>query len=151
MRPPLKNLMRAGAMLLAFGATGDATMAAASKRLGGAQASAVVTMNIYSGRPDPNWTLADGELATLLARIDAAPEASGKSAPATAVLGYRGLSVTFSGGAQVEIAAGRIEIGGGPALRDDARALERWLVETGRERIDGKAVESALARLDKAK
>lgn len=126
-------------------------MAAASKRLGGEQASARVTMNIYSGRPDPAWRLSDGELATLLARLDAAPEARDKPAPTTAALGYRGLSVTFSGGAQVEIGAGRIEIGGGATLRDESRALERWLVETGRERIDGKAIESALARIDKAK
>lgn len=124
-------------------------MAASSKRLGGEQTSAVVTMNIYSGRPDPKWTLSQADLATLLTRLDALPEARGEAPASHAALGYRGLSVTFSGGAAAEFGAGRITLDGGASLVDDKRALERWLVETGRAQIDGRAVETALGRIDK--
>ena len=132
----------------AIGLWGDLAMAASGKRLG-AQARAVVTMNIYSGRPDPTWTLEGGDLAELMTRLDALPEAQG-APPASGALGYRGLTVSFPDGQELQTAAGRAAIGAA-AFDDKGRGFERWIVGTGRAQTDGKALDAALAQIDKAK
>ncbi|MBK9083584.1 MAG: hypothetical protein IPL88_16635 [Rhizobiales bacterium] len=145
-----KRMIGPAALLVAaIGLLGDWAMAASSKRLGAEQTGAVVTMNIYSGRPDPTWTLEGGRLAELLRRLDALPEAAAAPPPAGA-LGYRGLTVSFSDGREIEIGGGRVAIGAA-SLEDRGRDLERWIVGTGRESVDARALDAALGQIDKSK
>lgn len=98
-----------------------------------------VEADVFSGRPNPRWTLdAAGarELARRLGELPAAP-----AAQAFEGLGYRGLVVT---GLSVECPEVRLhggrargECADGPrAWADAGRALERWLLATGEGRMD---------------
>jgi len=101
-----------------------------------------VEADLFSGRPNPAWTLDAGEAADLadLLRL----LAPGSAAPEPPALGYRGITVrgvepalpgcttlrAFRGAAVAECATGP------RTLSDPARALERWLLETARHRLD---------------
>ena len=100
-----------------------------------------VEVDLFSGRPNPVWTLPEAEAAVLLQKLDALP-----AAPARALsgdLGYRGLLVRVTGGPRerrLSIQQGviRVEEDETPAfLEDDGRALERWLLQTGRPFLSG--------------
>ncbi len=54
-----------------------------------------VTLGIYSGRPDPTWTLTGAEAAAVERAIEALPETAGT--PPEGGLGYRGFTVTSLG------------------------------------------------------
>ena len=101
-----------------------------------------VEADLFSGRPNPVWTLdadeADdlADLLRLLAHDGAAPEPPG--------LGYRGMVVhgvetALPGCTSVRAfrGAASAECGGSPRVyADPDRGLERWLVETARRRLD---------------
>ena len=98
-----------------------------------------VELDIFSGMPNPTWALTTAEadaLARLVAELPrtAASELSGK-------LGYRGLVVKITRGTGtrlVRVQAGSVHIvEGGTTIqaRDEGRALERWLVRTGRPHL----------------
>lgn len=103
-----------------------------------------VEADVFSGRPNPRWTLdAAGarELARRLAELPAAP-----AEPAWEGLGYRGLVVTGLSEAcpEVRLHGGRVrgECADGPrAWTDAGRALERWLLATGEGRMEPATME----------
>lgn len=99
--------------------------------------SVQVELEVYSGRPNPSWALRADQAAEYRRRLDALPAAA--AAPhADDALGYRGLRVT-DGAAEVRVARGGVTARRGAetrALRDEGRAFERWLVETGRGALD---------------
>jgi len=101
-----------------------------------------VTVDVYSGRPNPTWEISPSEneqVRAMLARL---------IGPTTATypdwLGYRG--VIIEGGVIQENAWDRARIGGGViveqgelgtrTIADPDRALERQLLLTGQGRID---------------
>jgi hypothetical protein len=75
------------------GATGVVPTPVAS---GGAATEEVrVVLGIYSGRPDPEWTLTAEQVAVLDAEIAALPDVNGT--PPAGSLGYHGFTVTRPG------------------------------------------------------
>lgn len=103
-----------------------------------------VELDIYSGRPNPFWELDTGQSAELSRRLAALPPAEAGAAAPSDALGHRGLRVEPHGGPTVgdrlEIGTGAVQVtrpDGSTWLRaDPGRSLERWLIGTGRGRID---------------
>ncbi|MEN6370092.1 MAG: hypothetical protein ABFD77_10425 [Thermotogota bacterium] len=108
----------------------------------------IVTLDVFSGRPNPQWRLSEEETASLLHRISErfiAPEDA-----AEGVLGYRGLIVSATRDDQLpEGTPSSFRVGG--LLRADHRAPKgagrpltadetddavRWLLSTGRNAVD---------------
>ena len=60
--------------------------------------SAIVTLNIFSGRPNPQWILDDAATAELRERITFRPTVTAAAPPGSIRgLGYRGIEVRFAG------------------------------------------------------
>ena len=97
----------------------------------------VVTLDIFSGRPNPCWPLAAGAAKTLADRLTGLALQSGKGEEPPG-LGYRGLLVEFGDGPRIETPL-RVYRGcvlrGVACFADPGRALERWLLETGKDAI----------------
>jgi hypothetical protein len=111
-----------------------------------------VEADLYSGRENPAWELEESDATRfLLLRAALPPE----DAPLTSVpggLGYRGLRVVVSSGDEVQ----RFVIGGGVVtefagetdqrhFRDLDRALEKWLLRTGKAQLGAELLEHLLA------
>ena len=100
-----------------------------------------VSLGIYSGRPDPSWTLSQAQAAELRRLIDALPSGVGDSAGGG--LGYHGFTIALSGpdGDLRHIVAYHGEIaeagnGARPTWYDAAGRVERFVLETGRPYLD---------------
>ena len=94
-----------------------------------------VTLGIYSGRPDPTWTLTGSDAAAVERAIEALPEMVGT--PPEGGLGYHGFTVT-SPGRVITAYGGTVWVGGGGpgVLRSDpGRTVERLLLELGRTQL----------------
>jgi hypothetical protein len=94
-----------------------------------------LTLGIYSGRPDPTWTLAGAEAAAVERAIQALPEAAGS--PPEGGLGYHGFTVARAG-INVTAYLGTVWAGGsGPQVirQDPGRTVERLLLELGRAEL----------------
>jgi hypothetical protein len=94
-----------------------------------------VEIDLYSGRPNPSFTLPDAaEFRRRLAGLPPLPPAAGQVRDG---LGYRGVRVTGAGigATEVVVSGGIVEIrdaaGGVTRCADPGRAFERWLVEAG--------------------
>jgi hypothetical protein len=102
-----------------------------------------VELGIYSGRPDPAWTLKPGEAAQLESLVTALPLRLG--IPSQGGLGYHGFTIDvpsgFGGkGAARTLVAYEGEVAEfGPGNRwigiDQPRSVEHFLLETGRARL----------------
>ncbi|MCC6556398.1 MAG: hypothetical protein IT372_25845 [Polyangiaceae bacterium] len=103
-----------------------------------------VELDIYSGRPNPSWAFDPAQRSELSRRLGELSPA-GAAAPAGEALGYRGLVVTGAAGEGIDPFT-RIVVwngvvscegaGGSRVLVDPGRALERWLLETGRGHLE---------------
>jgi len=107
-----------------------------------------VTLGIYSGRPDPAWTLTGAEAAALEAAFAALPRAVGT--PPVGGLGYHGFTIDRPGGTVMAYRGAVAQPGEGERafLADPARTIERLLAETARPHVAGNAlaeVERSLA------
>ncbi len=94
-----------------------------------------VTLGLYSGRPDPTWTLSASEAAAVERAIEALPEAGGT--PPEGGLGYHGFTVETLG-RTVTAYFGVVSAGGaGPQVlrTDPGRTVERLLLELGRTHL----------------
>ncbi|MCI0743086.1 MAG: hypothetical protein L0Y72_28995 [Gemmataceae bacterium] len=98
-----------------------------------------VEFDIYSGMPNPTWVLTEAEADFFVKQLAAL-----ERAPATELsgnLGYRGFIVQVTEGADtqlVRIQAGVVHISKGATnvyAYDVDRALERWLLNTGRPHL----------------
>jgi hypothetical protein len=114
------------------------------------EAANVVTLDVYSGRPNPSWTLSDEQVRELRARIEAL--ASSPAPPAQpGRLGYRGLTAELPG-LDVSVFRGDVTVRAGASVRHSAdtdRQLERWLLDTGRDKLSPdlmRVVEAEIAR-----
>ena len=98
-------------------------------------ARAEVELDIFSGMPNPLWTLTAAEADDLLKRLNKLPPTSAKEMSGN--LGYRGFIVQlFRGSRQtvLRIQNGVVQISEATTHRyvvDQGRALERWLLDTG--------------------
>lgn len=102
-----------------------------------------VEMDLYSGRENPGWNLGEAEAAHFRTRLAVlSPDMAGAPSVPDG-LGYRGLHVAVdSDGARqrLVIGAGVVIVEASSAadrrrLRDPDRALEKWLIRTGREHL----------------
>jgi hypothetical protein len=101
----------------------------------------VVELDIFSGRPNPKWDLSPEQTAELRQKLIHARPGAGNTALFER-LGYRGLIVRDPGrpGEMVRIGFGSIMQQGGSgepkSYADPNRELERWLLSTGKGKID---------------
>jgi hypothetical protein len=107
----------------------------------------IVTLDVFSGRPNPSWRLSDKDNGGLLERIAGRAVASEAEAPA--VLGPRGYVISAArddegpeglphvfrvGGPSVEVAAA--ESGEAPLSVTESQEISRFLMNTGRHVLD---------------
>lgn len=97
---------------------------------------AEVELDIFSGMPNPEWTLSEKQAKTLLDRLSALPPA--EECPRAGNLGYRGLIVRIRRESRLDmhvyIYNGCVEVersGSSAFFADPNRGLERYLVTTG--------------------
>jgi hypothetical protein len=95
------------------------------------QSEVVVELDVFSGRPNPEWRLTGAAREQLLKLLRASPTSQSRSGPESG-LGYRGFVVRILSGATKL----RMHVGGGIVEwegfygRDDGRKIEKWLVDT---------------------
>jgi hypothetical protein len=113
----------------------------------------LVTLEVFSGRPNPHWSLTETQQAEFDRRVAGAPVVA-RNAPIPAKpLGYRGLRarVDTPGAATAEIRVYKGKIGGRGELREDpGRALEQWLLDTGRTSLSASLVAHVNAEIASA-
>lgn len=109
--------------------------------------AATVEVDLYSGRPNPSWSLTPEEVAQLIKRIDGLAPADEVEPPAQ--LGYRGLRFRlYAGGREIASAEsfdGHLRFKDPEGLRhlaDPGGEVERWLLETGRGKIEPQVYET---------
>jgi hypothetical protein len=112
----------------------------------GARACVDVELDVFSGRPNPQWTTAADQIAPLLPGADARPLAAPAEPPG---LGYRGFLLTISsaetGVPTVYRVYGReVSVGAGNERTSfvDEKGLEAWLLEDARRRGYADVLES---------
>jgi hypothetical protein len=112
-----------------------------------------VELDIFSGNPNPAWTLSDADSAQFLEKLATLPAAS--PAEFDTNLGYRGFIVRIANATESSVV--RIQRGMVHVLRAGKdlyysgaqRDLERWLLRTGQPFLDSTIfgiVETALAK-----
>jgi len=112
---------------------------------GSASPGAEVTLGIYSGLPDPSWSLTGSQARTLAGMLDRLEPVEGQLPEGG--LGYRGFAVELAGsdmGEAVRADAGLVEVtrlGGTRLYQDPERSVERWLLETGRDSLTPEIVQ----------
>jgi hypothetical protein len=94
--------------------------------------AAIVTLEVFSGRPDPNWLLTDNDEAEFERLVASAPVAARPASSQVEPLGYRGFHVRIKHSGtrptHVKIFDGWIK--GRGTRKDPGRVLERWLLTT---------------------
>ncbi|WP_410601113.1 hypothetical protein [Amycolatopsis sp. lyj-90] len=111
--------------------------------------NAAVELDIFSGMPNPAWTLQQAEATEFQRRLEALPPAAAGRIENN--LGYRGF-VVRSGGTTVLVQRGlaRVTREGGTLLHTDSgRELERWLLRTGKPFVDAETFALAERELGK--
>ncbi len=100
-----------------------------------AAGAVMVTLGIYSGRPDPAWTLTADQAAGVDAALTALPDSTGT--PPAGGLGYHGFWITRPGSTVVAFGGAVAAPGDGPrAMKaDPTRSIERCLLETSRSHV----------------
>lgn len=126
-----------GVLLLTLGVH---SMAAAADKPVINASSAAVTLDVYSGRPNPTWPLSETMTAELLRRLGALNASSVDVADFDG-LGYRAVQAEFTGepkGTGVSASRGIVTLDqAGQRFRyaDPGRQFELWLVNTGADHL----------------
>lgn len=102
-----------------------------------------VELDVFSGRPNPQWALTSQEADQFIKLLQALPQHQGEASTPEG-LGYRGLIVTqpgetIDGYSQISIANSIVTVehnGELEQLADKDRALEQWLFQTGKDELD---------------
>ena len=107
-----------------------------------------VTLGIYSGRPDPTWSLTGGQAAGLEQLLAALP--GGTDTPPVGGLGYHGFTIERPRSTLIAYQGVVAPPGEGPRTvkADPTRSVERYLLETSRSHltaVEYAEVERALA------
>jgi hypothetical protein len=106
-----------------------------------------VELDIFSGRPNPTWTLSAEQAETLMRRLASLPPASPRELSGN--LGYRGFMVQCSEGAGsrlIRVQKGIVELAQGAKTdyaEDKDRELERWLLNSGKSHLPGELLQIA--------
>ena len=104
-------------------------------------ATADVEIDIFSGLPNPTWTLSNMQTASLLGMVSELSQTEAKAQSDD--LGYRGMIVRMREEAAVRelyVHNGIVELNG-RHYSDPDRRMERWLLETGKSFVDERIYE----------
>jgi hypothetical protein len=99
-----------------------------------------VELDIFSGNPNPVWTLSDADCAQFLEKLAALPGAS--PAEFDTNLGYRGFIAGITNATEssvVRIQRGKVHVlraGKHLYYSDPNQGVERWLLHTGQPFLD---------------
>jgi hypothetical protein len=107
-----------------------------------------VEVDVYSGRPNPRWDLSRQQTEEFLKKLRALPKREGDGALKDG-LGYRGLKVksrqsSREGDTEIVISNGIVaarDESKSQQFTDQNRALERWLLQTGKGKLDDELYE----------
>lgn len=118
--------------------------------------STIVTLNVFSGRPNPTWELSGEDLEHFLDRVQSTKlRTDRKPSGVFGRLGYRGFTINRSSDApegqqRFYVHEGIVDPGRSePNLVTDDRELEAFLLETGGERLDEAVREHVLESLER--
>lgn len=129
-------------LLILIVLTGAAPIALASA------SSTTVTLNIFSGRPDPTWALRAAQVKVLQTLLEALP--AGDPADPPVRLGYRGFTVTGNDIGEVYTFDGLVRWTTGDAVRwlyDARRSLEIWLLDSAGDHLSAEIANLLLEEL----
>jgi hypothetical protein len=113
-------------------------------------------LDLYSGRPNPTWTLTEHQVKELRELLAASTRERREQAPSSRALGYTGFTLTNRG--KLEGLPYRVKVYGGvlavtaenpeppaerprPVYYADSHGLETWLLEQAKARGYGEAIE----------
>src|SRR5215472_2176226 len=125
------------AVAVAWGQKNSAT--AGSGPLEKVSPNMLVTLEVFSGRPNPSWTLSADEEKEFLRRLQGlAPSAR---SPSQGGLGYRGFRI-INNSKEAQLPSEVVVANGIVTVRDDlgshhytdSNRIESWLIEQARER-----------------
>jgi len=109
-------------------------------------------LDVYSGRENPHWNLTSGEEETFLKSFQALSRTDAEfTSPG---LGYRGFIVEgtgLEGYDQVSVFRGVVLAQAGESssrFEDKGRLLERWLLGTGKESLEGELYARILSEVE---
>ncbi len=89
----------------------------------------LVTVDIFSGRPNPQWQMSEAQSAEFAGRVRKLAPAPGGRMPDAPDLGYRGMEVRDAAAGLPPIRVyGSFARVGDTVYRDDRRELETWLL-----------------------
>ena len=93
-----------------------------------------VILDIFSGMPNPQWTLGLEQSIALAALVSSLSAADPARMPEPPDLGYRGFEISgFDGGCDTyRVFHGRVDACG-TVLADDRRQVETWLLQSARD------------------
>jgi hypothetical protein len=104
-----------------------------------------VTLDVFSGRPNPSWSLSADEQQELVRRLQGLPSVDGPSPEGD--LGYRGFRLVSSAPksalpSELVVTKGMVTIRDNGATRHylDANGIESWLLDQARRRGYGALV-----------
>ena len=111
-----------------------------------------VSVDLYSGRPNPVWPLEGTAATRFLSLLKELPRDIAHTFAVPRELGYRGLRVTVTAeGATQRIAIGNGQVilesadsGASEAFLDSNRVLEKWLLQTGEAQLGNELLEYLL-------
>jgi len=108
-----------------------------------------VTLDVFSGRQNPQWNLTDQEEASVLDALASLPRHPDPTAETDPPLGYRGVrvDVTRSSGSDHYTLYGTVVHSGTTPLFDESRRLERFLLRTGLVHADAALLRELLTDL----
>jgi hypothetical protein len=111
----------------------------------------VVVLQVYSGRPDPSWTLGEADVQDVVGRVRQALSTPARDKPPEPVLGYRGFRIENR--ANVPDLAPALTVWRGFVVTigrqgqtevwNDTGELERWLLDDARRRDHGELLKAA--------
>jgi hypothetical protein len=110
----------------------DETRGTTIKSTADQQAHISAELDVFSGRPNPTWNLADAQVRELLGMLRTAQTSRGERPSGAEGLGYRGLILNIVSDSHVEICRvsnGLIEIDG-RFLSDAGRRIEAFVIRT---------------------
>jgi len=97
----------------------------------------IVTLDVFSGRPNPVWTISDDEAPQFEDRIHALQDSTNVKSAGLGQLGYRGFSVASSTGTlRANVFDGAVDLGREvPTLVAGDREIEQWLLSTAPDNV----------------
>ena len=105
----------------------------------------LVTLDVFSGRPNPSWSLSPDEAQELTRRLQGLPPAHGPAPEGD--LGYRGFHLamqapTLALPSEVTVGKGTVTVRGQGGTRHyiDAKGIELWLIDQARQQGHGALV-----------